>query len=109
MLQRVRKFIKHALASVLLLAALAWTADWLILRHKISQAAGAYGEYEVHYRFAVHLKNRRIEQRFEKATIECVHSLFPHYDEAPCWYLSRHTEQLQELNGAPWHFFYDDE
>jgi len=24
---------------------------------------------------------------------ECVHSLFPHVGDSPCWYLSRHTQQ----------------
>jgi hypothetical protein len=34
--------------------------------------------------------------------------MFPHYDETPCWYLKRHTNQSQELDGRPWRFFYEE-
>ena len=101
--------MKRALAGALLLAALVWIADWLVLRHTVRQGGEAFGEVEVHYRYAIHLKNRRIEQRNEKARMEeCVRSLFPHYNDTPCWYLERHANQLQELNGGAWHFFYDE-
>jgi len=109
MRQRIARFLKFALAALALLAAIVWTVDWLILRHKVAQTSQAFGEVEVHYRYAVHLKNRRIEQRSEKANIECVHSVLPHYGDTPCWYVERHKVQVQELNGSPWHFFYDDE
>ena len=100
--------MQRALAGVLLFAALAWTADWLVLRHKVAGDSDAFGEVEVHYRYAIHLKNKRIEQSPEKVkTVECVQSMFPHYDETPCWYLERHTDQFEELNGAPWRFYYE--
>jgi hypothetical protein len=103
------KLIKIALAAVALLAGLLWTADWLLLRRKISTDADAFGEVIVHYRFAVHQRNRRIEQNSEKPRpVECVHSLFPHYDDAPCWYLEKHPEQMETLDGSPWHFFYQE-
>jgi hypothetical protein len=37
---------------------------------------------------------------------ECVHSAFPHMNESPCWYLERHANDVQELDSAPWHFYY---
>jgi len=108
MARRIRTYVKRALAAAILLAAAGWTADWLLLRHKIAKDAG-FGEVEMHYRYAVHLKNRRIEQRTELPQLEeCVHSLFPHYDENPCWYLARHANETQELDGSPWHFWGDD-
>jgi hypothetical protein len=109
MRERIGKYLTRALAVSVLLVALMWMADWLVLRHRVARESEAFEEVEVHYRYAVHLKNRRIEQRSEKAKMEeCVHSLFPHYDDTPCWYLKRHTEQFQELNGGAWHFFYDE-
>ena len=109
MAQRIRRYVKLTLAAGILLAALVWTADWLLLRHKVAADGDAFGEVQVHYRFAVRLKNRRIEQSSEKPKWEeCVHSLFPHYDDTPCWYLERHTNQLQTLDGGPWHFFYQE-
>jgi hypothetical protein len=107
--KRMRKYIIRTLGVAILLAALVWTVDWLLLHHKVAQDANAFGAVEVRYRFAIHLKNRRIEQRSEKPRMEeCVHSMFPHYNESPCWYLARHPDQLEELDGGRWHFFYEE-
>jgi hypothetical protein len=32
---------------------------------------------------------------------DCVYSLFPHFGDSPCWYLSRHTRQQVNVGGAP--------
>jgi hypothetical protein len=97
-----RRRLRLALVAAILLGAVVWTADYLILWRR-----AAFGQVDVHYRYAIHMKNQRIEQSSEKtATEECVSSLFPHYDETPCWYLRRHTEQLLNVDGSPWHFWY---
>ncbi len=104
--KRIRKFVVRTLAVLLLAAAIVWTVDWLILRHKIAQTQDAFGQIEVHRRYAIHLKNRRIEERIEKPKMEeCVHSLFSHYNESPCWYLERHADELLDVDSGPWHFF----
>ena|SRR5579863_51233 len=101
-------FLKRALAGAVLLGLIVWAADWLLLRNKIARDAG-YGEVEVRYRLAIHLKNKRIEQRIEKPQmVECVESLLPHYNEEPCWYLARHPDQTQEFDGGRWHFWYEE-
>lgn len=107
--QGIRKYVKRVLAVVIVLAAILWTADWLLLRHRVAEDGVAFGEVEVHYHYAVRLKNKRVEQNPESSKVEeCVHSMFPHYDETPCWFLERHTSQSQELDGRPWHFFYEE-
>jgi len=104
--QQFHFYTKRAIAVAVLLAALLWTADWLLLWNRPAEDGARFGEVEVHYRFAVHLKNKQIEQLSEKPKLEqCVHSVFPHFNETPCWYLLRHTEQLQELDGGQWRFF----
>ena len=110
MARRILKFVRRTLAVLILLAALVWTADWLVLRYRIARDGDAYGAVEVHYRIALHMKNRRINQSSEKPRmVECVHSMFSHYDDLPCWYLERHPDQIEDLNGGQWHFFYGDE
>jgi hypothetical protein len=105
----IRKYVRRSLGAAILLASLAWTADWLVLRHKVNADGDAFGDVEVRYRFNVHLRNRQIEQRSEKPqSVECVNSVFPHYDESPCWYLQRHANQIEDLDGGPWHFWSDD-
>ncbi len=104
--KRVRRYLTRGLVVILLLAAMLWTVDWLLLRRKIAQPSDAFGQVEVHRRYAIHLKNRRIEQRTELPKMEeCVHSMFPHYNDTPCWYLERHADQTFDVDSGPWRFF----
>jgi hypothetical protein len=48
----------------------------------------------------------RVNEKFNKYYFEtrptvqqqCVNSLFPHSGTSPCWYLTRHTMQVTEVN-----------
>ncbi len=99
------KYLKPVVGAALLLAAIAWPSDYLLLRLKIAHDQ-AYGEVTVRQRYAVHLKNKQIEYRSIKPHImECVHSLFPHEDESPCWYLEKYADRIDEIDSGPWHFW----
>ncbi len=105
----IGRIIRRTVVGLALAGAAAWTCDWLVLRHKVNSDGDAFGQVEVRYRFAVHLKNRQIEQRKEQPQmVECVNSMFSHYEDPPCWYLKRHADQVQDLDGGPWHFWSDD-
>jgi len=40
------------------------------------------------------MKNGKTEYTFDPPVPqECVNSLFPHFGDPPCWYLSRHKRQ----------------
>jgi hypothetical protein len=105
----VRKYACRLLGFVVVLAACLWTIDWLRLRHNIAAGDSGFGSVEVHRRFEIRLKNRQTEQRVEKPHPEsCVGSIFPHYNETPCWYLARHANDVQELDGGSYHFWEDD-
>lgn len=105
----IGKYLKRAVGLAILAAGVAWGADWLVLRHKVTTDSDAFDDVLVHYRYAVHLKNRQIEQRNEKPQpVECVNSLFSHYGESPCWYLRRHANDSEDLDGGAWHFWSDD-
>ena len=105
--RRIGTWLKRVVLAAVLAAAVVWTGDWLLLRLNMARDRGAFGSVEVHYRYALHLKNKRIEQYTAKPRMqECVHSAFPHLNESPCWYLERHANDVQELDSAPWHFYY---
>jgi hypothetical protein len=105
--RRIKTWLKRAVMAAALAAAVVWAGDWLVLRLRIARDSGAFGAVEVHYRYALHLKNKRIEQYTAKPKMEqCVHSAFPHLNESPCWYLERHANDVQELDGGAWHFYY---
>ena len=100
--KRRKGYVKRAFAGAIVFVALVWSTDWLILSRK----SDAYGQVEVRRSYSVHLKGRKIEQdRGKPEPEECVHSLFSHYGDSPCWYLERHKNDTQELDGGPWHFW----
>jgi hypothetical protein len=104
----IGKYLKRVLAGIVLLGACIWTVDWLVLSRKIDRDGG-FGQVEVRRRYEVHLKNRQIDQRRQQPQmVECVESVFPHYEEEPCWYLKRHANQTEDLDGGAWHFWSDD-
>ena len=105
--RRIRTWVKRIVLTAVLAAAVLWTSDWMLLRLKIARNGDAFGSVLVHFRYAVHLKNKRIEQYNSKPRMqECVHSAFPHMNESPCWYLERHADGIEDLDGGAWHFYY---
>jgi hypothetical protein len=48
--------------------------------------------------YAVPQKSGKIEfLHADPQEQNCVHSLFPHMGDAPCWYMLRHTEQRIDM------------
>jgi len=78
----IRKCILILLASAVFL----YSADWLILQAKGANGAGTV---EVHPYYAVPQKNGKTEFILsDPENVPCVHSMFPHRGQQPCWYLS---------------------
>lgn len=89
----------RALASTLLLAAFAYVADYGLLRYRVAnpKAAPAFGNVTMERLYAIPQKNGKIEYQFDarqpEVSVPCVHSLFPHMDQSPCWYLQRQSRK----------------
>ena len=100
-----RRIFQIILPSVILLGILVYLGDLLSLRFRIPNRE-PYGSVTVRELYAVKLKNKQTEYMYQPpAPQECVNSLFPHFGDAPCWYLSRHTRQTVNVeSGAP-HFW----
>jgi len=87
---------------LLALFAVVYAGDYLSLRFQIPGRRPQFGSVTVRRSYAVPLKNRTTEYMFDPpAPQECVNSLFPHFGDPPCWYLSRHTRQQINVGGAP--------
>lgn len=100
------RYVKRAIAGVIILGATLWAADDLVLLRKIAHDE-AYGQVEIHQRYAVQLKNKQVEYRSVRPYMQdCVHSLFPHDDESPCWYLDKYSDRIDAMDSGPWHFWY---
>lgn len=71
-----------------------YLADTLAIWIPIPPSRQVYGEVQVRVFYAMPLKGNRTE--YEDGGIQkqaCVHAIFPHFGDSPCWYASRHTQK----------------
>ncbi len=90
--------LRKGLLSLTVLAAATYAADYGVLRIRIATGGTPFGKVTVRPLYAVPQKNNRTEYLAGDAQDQtCVHSLFPHLGDSPCWYLERHKEQLVDM------------
>jgi hypothetical protein len=100
-----RLFFQTILPGLILTGILVFLGDYLSLRYSIPKR-DMYGSVVVRELYAVKLKNKQTEYMFQPpAPQECVNSLFPHFGDEPCWYLSRHTKQQVSVDSGAPHFW----
>ena len=81
-------------------AVLFYAGDYLSLRYRVPNRE-PFGSVMVVRSYAIPLKDRKTEYTFDPpAPQTCVNSLFPHFGDPPCWYLSRHSRQQVNVGGA---------
>jgi hypothetical protein len=86
-----------ALALVVALVVI-YIGDYLVLRYKIWQKHEAYATVTVYRYYAIQEKGNKTEYVFHNSEVDtCVHALFPHLGDPPCWYLTRHTAQQTDI------------
>jgi hypothetical protein len=94
----VPKNFKRILAITALALAVLYAGDYLLLRDRIKKGRDAYGTVQVESYSAVPEKGNKVEFFYnDPETEECVHSLFPHLGDNPCWYASRTSEKRTDL------------
>lgn len=94
----LKRYFLRAVFSLVCLVALAYIADYGILRYRIAANRAPFRTVTVQPYDAVPQKDHKTEFLLEDPRDEtCVNSLFPHMGDAPCWYLERHTEQRINL------------
>lgn len=86
--------IKRILLATVLLIAVVYACDYIILRYRISANRHAFSTVTVERFYAIKQKNGKTEfSTGDTQGVPCVNSLFPHSGFSPCWYLSRHPER----------------
>ncbi len=84
--------------AALALVAFAYAADDASVRYKLPPSRQAFGSVQVRRGYAVKRKNGSTEFLFDDpAAVSCVNSLVPHMGLSPCWYLERHTQQVEDI------------
>lgn len=86
--------VVRSLLAVLLGFALLYAADYLLLRYRVAANRNPYGTVTVQPYYAVPRKDHKTEFLFDDPQDQtCVHSLFPHFGDSPCWYLNRNQQK----------------
>jgi hypothetical protein len=89
-----RTLLKRLTISLVLGLALLYASDYLMLRYRVAANRNPYGTVTVQPYYAVPRKDHRTEYMFDDPRDEtCVHSLFPHFGDSPCWYLNRNKQK----------------
>jgi hypothetical protein len=82
------------LVSAVLAFVLLYGADYLLLRYRVAANRNPYGTVTVQPYYAVPRKDHKTEFMFDDPQDQaCVHSLFPHLGDSPCWYLNRNKQK----------------
>jgi hypothetical protein len=92
--QILAELIKRIFIGVVLTTAVVYILDYAVLRVRIATNHNPFGTVTVRPYYAVPQKNHKTEFLFDDPQNEtCVHSLFPHAGDSPCWYLNGHREK----------------
>jgi hypothetical protein len=80
------------------LTLLAYAADYVVFRYRLTGNRQPFGQIMVSSYDAVQQKNGKTEFIFNPPqTQTCVNALFPRAGYVPCWYLQRHAEQRTNI------------
>lgn len=90
--------IVRVVGAFLLLAALVYAGDYLLVRFKILKSREQFSTVTIQPYYAIHQKNGKTEYDYaQPQTQVCVQSLFPHFGYDPCWYVKLHTDKRIDI------------
>jgi hypothetical protein len=90
--------LKRIAVIVGLIVALIYAGDFLLVEYKVHWGKKPFENVQVENYAAVPEKNNKVEFFFnDPDTEECVHALFPHAGDNPCWYDNRHRDNRTDL------------
>lgn len=96
--QIIAMFVGRTLAALVLIMAVLYVGDYLLLRYRIARNQAPYGTVTVRPYYAVPRKDHKVEFLFSDPEDDtCVNSLFPHLGDSPCWYLRAHTDKRIDM------------
>jgi hypothetical protein len=94
----------RVIVAVLLLVAFAYSVDYLVLRIRMlhSTATVPLERLTRHRLLAIKVKNGTYEYELDEVNpteaLTCVHALFPHLGDQPCWYLKPRLDRPIAIN-----------
>jgi len=96
--KKLKRIFVVAVAGLCVLLAVAYAADYLVVRYRVAKNRNAFGVVQVDRYYAIHKKGGKTEFTYDGTeTQTCVHSVFPHPGYSPCWYAARRSEKRIDL------------
>jgi len=93
-----KRIAVRLLVAGLCLLAIAYVLDYGVFEYRLATKRQVFGSVTVEHYDAVLHKDGKSELIFDPPVQQtCVHSLFPHAGDQPCWYLSRHAEKETDI------------
>jgi len=95
----MKRILGRVILAVVALAAIVYVADYAAIMYRVARKTPApYGSVQIHPYYAITQKNKSIDFEFlAPVNQDCVHSLFPHFGDAPCWYLERNKQKRIDI------------
>ncbi len=96
---RAGEIAGRTVASLLIFAAIGYAGDYAVLRYRIAypKSGEAFGTVRMERLYVIPQKSGKIEYEFDarqpEVDVPCVHSLFSHMNQNPCWYLQRNSQK----------------
>ena len=96
-MSRISNIFKRTVIGIVVVLLAAFVLDYLVLRAKMMfpKLGDATGTVKMTRLYAIAQKNGRVEYELDANQPEviapCVHSLFPHLGNSPCWYLQQNA------------------
>ncbi|HEY6331501.1 MAG TPA: hypothetical protein VI756_19405 [Blastocatellia bacterium] len=93
----MKRVLTRILAVIAVLLIVFYLGDYLSLQYQIPGNRDQFGTVTVEILLAVPQKDGKTEFiSGDTQNVQCVHSVFPHFGCAPCWYISR--KKFKQIN-----------
>lgn len=94
----MKRVLGLAALALAVLVGMVWLADLISLRYQIPGHRPQFAQVTVNTLYVIHVKGGKIQYEPGDQEIDtCVNSLFPHFGDSPCWYLTRHKDKLVDI------------
>ena len=82
---------------------LLWCGDYLTARQRMANDASNFVEtVKVQPLYVIPHKDGRAEYVFgDPQMVKCLHSIFPHFGDNPCWYVKKHAQPAVPMTILP--------
>jgi len=94
-MSRLSHIFKRTVVGAVVAVVVLFVLDYAMLRARMMfpKLGAATGTVQMTRLYAIAQKNGRVEYELDanqpEVTMPCVHSLFPHMGNSPCWYLEQ--------------------